>query len=592
MDSRRHVVSDNIIDYEAASGEVGSNLDDGDDTNDDDIVPGFPTRSHTSPSRRAGHPPPEPGVFAPRWHSEDPGAVRRRERLRDAPTARRRTKQRTMSLGRKLTRAVSSLESIGRTTTFVEVKVTRMRTIAALEKTDRHLAWLGNFHFVTAMAFAVKGMASPCLDFAPLILPMNNITQVGSMVLWSTLTLGCIFGAGPVIAVMGSKRALFCGMLLFDVFFVLFLGCALIGPCAMQWVLFMASMLSMGLGASLLLTAVCIYMTQIAAVLAEESPEETLAELTAHLGGSLAVWSLATEVVFRLVASALARFRMPDWAAIALWSVLGLLCTLLLLCSREAPLINSQASSSKPPIRAKVVAFFALWGDPKLWLLGFNNFTFFWTQALILNYINPAYVAPMLGKSSIGIIMSTVSVSGAVLAKLYSSIAAYMGNGPILFIASASFAVVPLAAKFTTLCTEGGWKVLILYVCFGSGRAVHEGVNRAVFAEYFPGPQLDAAFANYNFQGSAMAVVANLAQTVASENVLLGSSLGLALATTPCFLLAAGMQHPNDTHGAEDDTASSSGQAAGDDASSETSSSEGDGDGGGGGSSADGLAGV
>jgi len=310
-----------------------------------------------------------------------------------------------------------------------------------------------------------------------------------------------------------------------------------------------------------LLTAVCIHMAQIAAVMHQESPEETLQELNAHLGGSLAVWSLGTEVVFRLGASLMAKLHFPDTAALALWAVLGVACTVLLAFAREAPPLPVAASDAGGPaksrIRSKLCAFFAIWPDPKLWLIGFINYAFFFQQAFITNVVNPQFVAPMLGKQAIGVAMALVSIAGAILAKLYGYIGAYAGKGSMLIIASASFAVFPAAVLFTNFCSNGGWLVLVLYFWYGSGRAVHEGIGRAVFADYFPGPLLDPAFANYNFQGSAMAVVANFAQTVSEERSLAVTAFSLAVAIAPTFALASALrgpeEHPNPDEGDEDD---------------------------------------
>jgi len=418
--------------------------------------------------------------------------------------------------------------------------LSRAVTIAKSEKTDRHVAWLANFHFAVAMAFLVKGMAAACLDFAPFILPANNIVQVGSCVLWLALAFGCVFGATPVVSRLGAKRAVFSGMLLFDTFYLLFMFCAMVGPGSAQWVLFIAGMFCVGIGGSILLTAICIYMTKIAAVLAEESPMETVAEMTAHLGGTMGMWSLGTEVLFKLATAALSKFSMPYWTVIALWSVLALVCSALFLLVREPPdNISEENSDSEMSTASDLRTFFSLWLDPKLWMIGLLNFTAAFSDALVENFINPKYVAPMLGSSSIGLAMAMVSVVGVFLAKPYSFLGAYAGNGLVIGIAALSYAAIPLAILFSSLATTGGWWVLMLYMAFGSGRAVHEGLNRSMFAEFFPGRLVDPAYANFNFQLAIVEATCNLAQTMVSQDFLLYTSLALAAVTTPAYLVAA-----------------------------------------------------
>ena len=259
------------------------------------------------------------------------------------------------------------------------------------------------------------------LDYAPVILDArSNITRVGGVLLWSFYTLGCAVGAGPVSR-CGTRRALLAGLCLFDAFNVLFAACAWLGPCAAQWPIFLAGMPLVGFGAAIVFTAICVYMTGVGAILAEESPLETESEMLANLGGSLGAWSLGTELAYKLATSSLQALEFPTEAILVAWLAVALACTTLMTATRDLPVNEDEDRDPAlaPGAAGAIAAFFALWRDPCTWLLGFTTYTYAFSDALIVNTLDPAYVAPMLGTQAIGIVTATTSLSGLLLAKPY-----------------------------------------------------------------------------------------------------------------------------------------------------------------------------
>lgn len=348
-------------------------------------------------------------------------------------------------------------------------------------------------------------------------------------------------GAGPVVARCGTRRALLAGLCLFDAFYVLFAACAWLGPCAAQWPIFLAGMPLVGFGAAIVFAAICVYMTGVGAILAEESPLETESEMLANLGGSLGAWSLGTELAYKLATSSLQALEFPTEAILVAWLAVALACTALMTATRDLPVNEDEdrAPALAPGAAGAIAAFFALWRDPCTWLLGFTTYTYAFSDALIVNSLDPAYVAPMLGTQAIGIVTATTSLSGFLLAKPYGFLAARSGKWLTVVIAAASFGGLAALAAGTGI-ERSGWAILLLFVLQGSGRAVTEGVNRAIFADFFAGPRLDAAYANYNFQMAALEALCNFAQALVSETLLLSACLALAVLSVPTYLLAVG----------------------------------------------------
>lgn len=398
------------------------------------------------------------------------------------------------------------------------------------------------------MTFSVKAMSSVCLNYAPIILPENSgIAQAGSVMLFSTFMLGSIVGACPLVAQLGPKISIFCCMLMIDAFLLLLTICASVDSLPLQWALYMAGNLLLGFGTSILMTAICVYMARIAAILAKETFLETLEEMTAHLGGSLAVWSLSTAVFCNLAMCGLVKLQIPYALILGVATVICVCFTLVLLIARDTPSTTQESSLHGGKSLGQVYAFFSLWRDPKLWLLGFTNYTFSFIDALLTNHINPRFIKVMLGPEAVGLAMCVVTAVGAILAKPYSVIGAFCGRGVSISIGAFSFFLISLLVLFTDLLSDGHWWVLIIFICHGSGRAVYEGVNRAVFAEHFEGVSLSPAFANCNFQYGIVAAFSNLGQIATGNgaldfDVLLYMSLLLAALTGPCFWLAARLE--------------------------------------------------
>jgi len=402
-------------------------------------------------------------------------------------------------------------------------------------KTDRHVAWLANFHVVVALAFLVKGIAVLILDYAPVVFKESGgLAEIGSGVLFITWACGCFLGSGPVIKSLGLKRALVFGLGLMTMNYVLFGICAFIGDSNAQWPLFIIGMFVMGVGAALFLIIVCLYMTQTAAILAEESPGETESQLADNLGGSLAAWSLGTEVIMKLFMAAARDLKLDMVPILVVLTLFSIVCIAALLLTRDLPVVNEVEAPPGGAIRA----FFSLWLDPCIWLLAFLPAAFALIDAVVTNHVNPKDVVPQLGDGSIGILTSLASLSGALFAKPYGFLGAQKGSALPMCIAAFSFALVPLLVTFTDVATSDGWWVSIIYVLIGSGRAVVEGILRALYGQFFAGPLLETAYANMNFQQAIMSGSTDILLTFVSTNALFLTGSVVSLLTLPGYMLA------------------------------------------------------
>lgn len=84
---------------------------------------------------------------------------------------------------------------------------------------------------------------------------------------------------------------------------------------------------------------------------------------------------------------------------------------------------------------------------------------------------------------------------------------------------------------------QWGWGLLIFSVLQGSGRAVYESTNKAIFSDFFNGADAQGAFANCFFQMSVASALCFLLQTVLTQRALEVLVLTFALATPMSYYL-------------------------------------------------------
>jgi len=351
--------------------------------------------------------------------------------------------------------------------------------------------------------------------------------------------LSCLCLGNVATRRLGSKRAIVCGALLLDVSFAMFAACAALGGDGGQGGLYDAlaitSFVAGGLAAGLFWTGEGAYFARSAELVAESSGL-SLESCTSSLAATFAAWNLAEEVVAKLIVSTLQSQEVAEWIPLALACAAALASTALMQAITE-PLVVGDAAAPTLLRCATVRETVALWGDPNLWLLSMTNFTFGFSGAFLNGKINADYTKTELSMSCIGLMMALTACTAALVQRPYRMLADRCGKGVVLCIGAVSFLSIPCLTLVLPMSNIRWW-LSVFYLFQGLGRGAYESTNRAVFADFYPAPRSEAAFANVAMQQAA---AFSLAFAAAPRLGTAGNSMVLMVLASlivPCFCLA------------------------------------------------------
>merc|ERR1712032_1326799 len=183
-----------------------------------------------------------------------------------------------------------------------------------------------------------------------------------------------------------------------------------------------------------------------------------------------------------------------------------------------------------------------------IWCLSGSNLTFGFCTGYMNGYVNGSFAKPnpVLTDRSIGMLLAIMYAMAAALSVVFSRFSGRTGWCCIVLLGSLCYACIALAVILVTPSIGnrywGAWLVL-LYILQGTGRAVYEGTNKAVFATFFPGDKSPGAFANSMLQTYLAFFASYVLQSILEdEAVLAWIILLLAALTTPGLQLAFHLQ--------------------------------------------------
>lgn len=406
---------------------------------------------------------------------------------------------------------------------------------------DRGKAVRSNFRKMS-LCFAVNhGCSTAPLIFASSLLD-PNIAYDGNGVLYLVSVLSTILLAVVAIDMVGLKGGLLLGTLLYAIYVACFTGALIF--VEMQAYLFIGGSVCCGLAAGILWTAEGGYM----AVSADElAASDSIAReaATSELAAEFAFWYLLTEVAGKLLFSFLQVRKIMEVGQIGMlftvMSVVSMCCLLCIDDLKREPKADAREAAGKKGAFDKLFAAVRLWTDPRIWLLSPTNITFGFSAAYLNGYFNARFEVPELGVEWLGTLCAVTGLCCAVLSKVYGILGSKFGKGVPIAIGACSFGGIPLLVLSLGCCKGWGWNMIIFYVLQGSGRAVYESTNKAVFSDYFPGDKSEGAFANCAMQSS----VASAALFFASGRIdgqHLATMVMISAVITPfVYLLAAKM---------------------------------------------------
>jgi len=383
-----------------------------------------------------------------------------------------------------------------------------------------------------AGCFAVNhGVVTTPLAVATSTLGMN-VAAVGNGLLYVFTLFSSLLLGAPATASLGPKNSLSLGMLLYTVYAAGFgVSASLADGSTAQWTIFTLGSACGGVAAGILWTAQGSFFAGTATRLAEASGSSREAA-TSNLATSFASLYLGFEVASKLAFSALRALGLDVWVIGALYTSLGAAA----LLSMER--VHDVGSPGTREPKAKLAAAVSLWSDPVIWLLAPTNLAFSFSSAYMNGYVNGTYATQELGGVLVGFLSAMTALAGAVLVQAYRPLGDSAGKGPVVTLGAISLFCIPLLSFTLSCCNGWGWWLLSLYLLQGSGRAVYESTNRAIFSDFFPGEKTEGAFANCMLQSSAAFAACFFLQTSLSGQQLETIIVGLTLLAPVGYVLA------------------------------------------------------
>lgn len=435
--------------------------------------------------------------------------------------------------------------------------ILRVGTSEVSSRTPEQLR--SNFERMGVLFAANHGVVTTPLTVATSLLS-NEVASLGNGTLYAFTLLSSLLLGVPMVAGIGSKNSLLVGMLFYCIYAAAFAGSlAAVDSPDLQRTLFLSGSACGGLAAGVLWTAQGSYFSSTATALAarpkpsdaantaapgasEEGGREGAREAaSAALAGNFASAYLLLEVGSRAAFSAFQASGMQVPMIAALYCAVGIASLTLMFNVDDFPVASVTTAARRDAAdgagpASKLFAAASLWGDPVLWLLAPTNITFGFCAAYMNGYVNGAFAAPELGKGSIGFLGALTAIVAALLSRGYGALGG--GKGVAVAAGALSFFCIPLCTSILGCCSGWGFGLVLLYVLQGSGRAVYESTNRALFADFFPGSKAEGAFANCMLQSSLAFAICFFLQASLGGVDLGNFVIVFAVLTVPGYLLA------------------------------------------------------
>eukprot|EP01062_Namystynia_karyoxenos_P058612 TRINITY_DN50130_c0_g1_i1.p1 TRINITY_DN50130_c0_g1~~TRINITY_DN50130_c0_g1_i1.p1 ORF type:complete len:508 (+),score=140.52 TRINITY_DN50130_c0_g1_i1:96-1526(+) len=399
----------------------------------------------------------------------------------------------------------------------------------------------------------------------------DNLGSYSLGTLYALYTVAAMLLSVPLLDKLGTKMALCTGMMLYAVYVASYL----IGRQthdAVRWAVVLTGAAVGGVAAGIVWPAQQGYFTKCAEKHAMLLGHEK-SQSTSLMSGYFASIYLGLEVILKLLSSLI-----QVWACKSSWHgdfitgkckdndlkdrgqitvfilylVLSAASTFLMTI---VPMPVADAGEQSQPVdkaeqKAKLLekskAAFALMGrNRKILLMSGVNMAFGATAAYLNSYVTGTVIKEGLGDGKVGYFVSIIPLIATVesfpMAKLQQCLGTKVPAMIFGMMCFAGFAL-PFALVSDPVTDLGKWAILpALFCVFGTGRAVWEGPNKAVMADFFQGPDAQPSGANIVFQNGLTTAVAYYAYPSMSSRLKSWICVGCAAWGCIGYLCAHGV---------------------------------------------------
>jgi len=366
---------------------------------------------------------------------------------------------------------------------------------------------------------------------------MGNLGFNCNTMAFATWFLVSLVLATPISARLGSKMAIVLGLAFSCMQYLAFVICSALPDVWYMHAIAYGGADCVGVGAGLIWTAEGVFFAESAARVARAS-RAPLESTSAALASVFGLWSLGIECVIKLVGFVLEGLGVSTTLTFAMSLTLAIASTL------AAGIWTSPVHSllaKKPSQQSISSGAMSLWSDARIWLISFLTVDFFLAVALMNGIVSSEFVKPQLGKQYVALLSALVALSGALVQYPLRILAGRFDKGYIMAAASLLVMVIPglmCALDMRSL----GWWLAVFYVLLGVLRGVYVSTNKAVYADHFPEPKTEAAFANMCMQAALASAAAFFFEKRVPPSAIMIAMAGIAALIGPGYLAASRLQ--------------------------------------------------
>jgi len=320
----------------------------------------------------------------------------------------------------------------------------------------------------------------------------EHVGNYVNSILYVVYAVGSLLMASAVIKKLGSKAALMLGLMFYNLNYLVFVVNAYLPKDS--WYLRLIAYLggvSGGIGSALELTAEGVYLYQsVQRVVACNGT--TVQSNSAAMASVWGFWSLLIETLVKLLGFGMLQLGLSQGVAFAIVLVLAVGSTIgngMFTLS----LHSSDAEERTSPCKT-ILATASLWSCARIWLIAPFAVAFSVSGAF-LNGVLPKYVTRELGDQWIALFSASVPLVGALIQGPMRWVSQRCGKACVLSMGSLAVLLMSVLAISLDMSNLSWW-LLVFYVLQGIVRGMFESAVKAMYADHFPQPQTEAAFAN------------------------------------------------------------------------------------------------
>lgn len=366
-------------------------------------------------------------------------------------------------------------------------------------------------------------------------------TQTG--VLYVMYTLSALTVASGLVQFTGPKTALTVGLFLYCFYVGSFILAANTDPGG--WLQYLSACSGAAIGgfaAGWLWTAQGAFFARTSQYYAESKRIAPQAA-SSYLAATFATFYVGCEVILKFISSWLRDDADGNLRLFTAYTIIAAGSAIFMSFTREVPVENPPPSGPLFSFK-KISLAISLWTvDSRMAYLTPINIAFGFTTAYINNYVNTFLDTPGSDMKATpgwaGLVLAVTPATATLLSFPYSFISTRYGKlvlmvwGGLNYAGAAIWVVLLSPEQLVGL----GFGIVGIYAVVGSGRAVFEGTNKALFADFFPDDK-EAAFANVIVQSGGGAALAYFVFPLLAHEVVGYMTAGMAFLGIICLILA------------------------------------------------------